>query len=185
MLGVAAVTEMATEQELLATLSRACSGLGLPIYHSGLEYAASVLYGCGVMRGRSIELRVDSVAEAQALVQRGIDNLSLLPADDYESWTVAEMKGLQSRFLEREHLARLEPLVTRLLANPSPQNSTWLSRLLENACPLSCMRGCRRCRGGRVRRWTVRRCCWVSERACSSAHSQRVPLGRRADAGWR
>jgi hypothetical protein len=135
--GMLGVAEMATEQELLATLSRACSGLGLPIYHSGLEYAASVLYGCGVMRGRGIELRVDSVAEAQALVQRGIDNLSLLPADDYESWTVAEMKGLQSRFLEREHLARLEPLVTRLLANPSPQNSTWLSRLLENACPLS------------------------------------------------
>jgi hypothetical protein len=45
--------------------------------------------------------------------------------------------ALLSRFLEREHLARLEPLVTRLLANPSPQNSTWLSRLLENACPLS------------------------------------------------
>jgi hypothetical protein len=47
------------------------------------------------------------------------------------------MKSLQSRFLRREHLARFEPLVTLLLDNPSPQNSTWLSRLLENACPLS------------------------------------------------
>ena len=132
--GMLGVAELSAEQELLATLP---DGLRLPLVHLGLEYAASVLLGCGVMRGRGIELRVESVAEAQALVQRGIDNISLLPAVDYESWTVAEMKGLQSRFLEREHLARFEPLVTLLLANPSPQNSGWLSRLLENRCPLS------------------------------------------------
>ena len=135
--GMIGVAEMSTEQELLATLPWDCSGLRLPLVHSGLEYAASVVFVCGVLRGRGIELRVDSVVEAQALVRRGMDNLSLLPAVDYETWSVAEMKGLQSRFMRREHLARFEPLVTLLLDNPSPQNSTWLSRLLENACPLS------------------------------------------------
>ena len=54
--GMLGVAEMTTEQELLATLSKACSGRGLPLVHSGLEYAASVVFGCGVMRGRGIRV---------------------------------------------------------------------------------------------------------------------------------
>ncbi len=64
----------ANAQRLLATLSKACSGLGLSLFHSGLEYAASAKFVCGnpMLRGRIVA----SVVEAQALVERGIDNLS-------------------------------------------------------------------------------------------------------------
>ena len=60
-----------------------------------------------------------------------------------ESWTVAEMKGLQSVFMEREHLARLEPLLVTRLLLPSRCRRTrcgcraWQCSRTRAACPLS------------------------------------------------
>jgi hypothetical protein len=51
---------------------------------------------CAMLRGRGIELQVESVEEVPALVRRGIDNLSLLPVVDCVTRAVARMKSLQS-----------------------------------------------------------------------------------------
>ena len=130
------------ETELVATLPADLGGLGFEglvayLRAAGFGYAASVLLARAMLRDRGIELDVDLLAEATECVQRGVDNLSLPPADDIFSWSVKKLHSLQSRMAEPFHVQRLEPLISLLLDNPTPQNQTWLSRILEHMSKVS------------------------------------------------
>ena len=128
--------ELSPEQEVLATLPVGLAGCGMDglaahLPNAGLAYAASVLLSNAVLRDRNIKLQTDLLPEAAETILRGVTNLSLTTGEDISLWPVLSLKSIQARFSERFHLARLEPLVSRLLAHPSAQNSVWLSRIVE------------------------------------------------------
>ena len=129
---------LSAESELLATLPMDLGGVGFESLAAhqpgaGFGYAASVLLSSAMLRARGIELDVNRLPEAAESVQRGVDNLSLPPADNIFSWPADKFRGVQARMSERFHISRFVPLVSRLLEHPTPQNQIWLSRLRENA----------------------------------------------------
>ena len=124
--------QLLAESELMATLPMDLGGVGFESLAAhqpgaGFGYAASVLLSSAMLRARGIELYVDRLPEAAESVQRGVDNLSLPPADNILSWPADKFRGV------RFHISRLVPLVSLLLEHPTPQNQIWLSRLRENA----------------------------------------------------